>query len=295
MIGLACLILGVMQGNIWGWNSAIIISLFVIAALALILFYKVETKTSAPIIQFHLFNNRMFITSIVATAALAFFYCVAFFLMPLYLYNIRGESSYMIGLMLLPTTATIALLSPVVGYLVDGFGPKPLLVVGLGLFVLSAGAQTQFELDSSLAYILFSFMLIGVGWACILGPSTVAALSSLPDNMGAVAMGSSWTLHNIGGAIGLTLGTVVYHVYARNALLVDLAMQHIKGNAWVDKVMGNPDITITLLQQYTHFSRSKILTLFNHSFLSGYAAAMWLLVASSLVACLMVFFGMKRA
>jgi hypothetical protein len=94
---------------------------------------------------------------------------------------------------------------------------------------------------------------MGIGWACILGPSTVAALSSLPESMGAVAMGSSWTLHNMGGAVGLALGTVVYNIYARSA--------------WGE-------------QRVDHF-------------LSGYAAAMWLLFAVSSLALLVVVFGMK--
>ncbi|MGB6977209.1 MAG: MFS transporter, partial [Gammaproteobacteria bacterium] len=160
MIGLVCLILGVTQGSVWGWSSAITLSLFAIAGLALILFYKVEIKTSAPIIQFHLFINRMFITSIVATFALAFFYCVAFFLMPLYLRNMRNESGYMIGFMLLPTMVTVAILSPLVGRLVDQLGPKILLISGLAFFVLSAWLQTRFKVDSSLIYILSAFILM---------------------------------------------------------------------------------------------------------------------------------------
>jgi hypothetical protein len=52
---------------------------------------------------------------------------------------------------------------------------------------------------------------MGLGWACILGPSTVLAISSLPESSGALAMGASWTLHNIGGVIGLGIGLAVYY------------------------------------------------------------------------------------
>ncbi len=52
---------------------------------------------------------------------------------------------------------------------------------------------------------------MGIGWACILGPSTVLALASLPESSSALAMGASWTLHNIGGVIGLGVGLAVYY------------------------------------------------------------------------------------
>ena len=211
MVGLSALILAVTQGDVWGWNSLIIISLFVIAGLLLIMFYFIETTIDAPIIQFHLFANRVFISSIIATFVLAFFYCLAFFLMSLYLSHVRLESPYVIGIMLLPTTAAVAILSPLVGRIVDKFGPKWPLVGGFGCFILSAWLQTYFSTDSSLILILTAFIFMGIGWGCILGPSTVAALTAVPDNIGAVAMGSSWTLHNIGGGIGLSVGSVIYH------------------------------------------------------------------------------------
>ncbi len=219
LIALPCLILGLTQGAAWGWSSVTTLSIFAVAILMFITFYFIEMKVDVPIIQFHLFINRMFITSIVATFALALFYCLAFFLMPLYLHNIRNETGYMIGLMLLPTTAMVALLSPIVGRVVDKFGAKLPLVIGFIFFTLSAFLQTQFAENSSLFYILLAFIFMGIGWACILGPSTVAALSSLPESMGAVAMGSSWTLHNIGGAVGLGVGVVVYRIYAQQSFI----------------------------------------------------------------------------
>jgi EmrB/QacA subfamily drug resistance transporter len=216
ILSLSCLILAVTQGDAWGWHSVLTISLFVIAGIMLILFYYVETRIETPIIQFHLFTNRLFITSAITTFALAFFYCLAFFLMPLYLHTVRHETSYIIGMMLLPTTAMVAILSPFIGRIVDKFGTKISLLFGFGLFVLSAWLQTQFTDDSSLAHVLLAFIFMGIGWACILGPSTVAALSSVPENRGGVAMGASWTLHNVGGAIGLASGTAIYHFYAQN-------------------------------------------------------------------------------
>lgn len=295
VIALPCLILGITQGDTWGWGSLMTIGSFFVAIVLFILFYIIEMKTDSPIIQFNLFANRLFIISVIATFALALFYCLGFFLMPLYLHIIRSETGYMIGIMLLPTTAMVALLSPVVGKLVDSYGPKMPLAFGFVFFVLSALLQTQFSENSSLLQLLAAFIFMGIGWACILGPSTVASLSSVPESMGAVAMGSSWTIHNIGGAIGLGIGVVIYRIYAQYALSNDLAAHHISGGSWINEVVANPNNALELLQRYTHLAINDLLSISHQFFIAGYQAAMWLLVASSLIVLGVIYFGLKKS
>ena len=53
---------------------------------------------------------------------------------------------------------------------------------------------------------------MGLGWACILGPSTVLGISSVPQQVGSVAMGSLMTLHNVGGGLGLAVGVGLYRI-----------------------------------------------------------------------------------
>jgi EmrB/QacA subfamily drug resistance transporter len=295
VITLSSFVLAITQGQAWGWDSMITISLFVISACTLFLFYMIEMRSTSPIIQFHLFANRLFITSVVATFSLALFYCLAFFLMPLYLHNIKNEEGYMIGLMLLPTTAMVALLSPIVGRITDKIGPRMPLIFGFIFFMLSAFFQAQFAENSSTWSIIFAFSLMGIGWACILGPSTVASLLAVPENMGAVAMGTSWTLHNIGGAVGLSIGIIIYHTFAKQNLINNLVSHHISASSWINEAITNPDNAVKLFQQYTHLSISDTLPIFHQFFIAGYHAGMWLLFLSSLSALSIIFFGMKKS
>lgn len=193
--------------------------------------------------------------------------------------------------MLLPTTAMVALLSPLVGRYVDKYGPKFSLIVGFAFFVLSAFIQTQFTGNSSLGVIVTAFVLMGVGWGCILRPSTVASLSSIPESMGAVAMGSAWTIHNIGGVIGLGLGLVIYRMFAKMALLNVL---HNENSLWLKTMIDNPDNAMTILQHHTHLTASESLSVFEQFFMSGYQAAMWLLVATSFIVLMVMLFGYKK-
>lgn len=210
MLGVTGLVFALTQANSWGWLSYKIILIFLFSGIMLALLYYEEKHITSPIINFSFFVNRKFISSIVATVGLAFFYCVAFFLMPLYLHLIKGESSYTIGLMLLPTTLCVALTSPYAGKIVDRKGPEKVLILGLFLFIFSAILQANFSSNSSIIILLIAFIFMGVAWGLIAGPSVVLAMSALPSSCEAFASGTLWTLHNIGGAIGLALGVAVY-------------------------------------------------------------------------------------
>lgn len=294
VIALPCVVFATVQGSHWGWTSGLIISLYSVAIISFITFYFVENRAESPIIQFKLFANRIFIVGTLANFLLAFFYTVAFFLIPLYLHSIQGETSYEIGLTLLPATAMVAILSPLVGQAIDKYGYTKVLMLGFGFLAGSALMQTYFVLHTPVWFILLAFIMLGIGWACVLSPSIVAALSSFPESMGGVAMGSVGTLHNFGGAIGLALGTVVYHYQAKSVVISELFKNQLNGaSGWIDRAIGDPENAIHIIQQSTNLDVIKANELFQHFFIYGYSSAMWLLVASSIAALVIIFAWMK--
>lgn len=66
-------------------------------------------------------------------------------------------------------------------------------------------------IHTSIVSNLFTFMLTGIAWGSIVSPSTVLAMNGLPPASEGLAMGTCWTVHNIGSTVGLSLGIAVYH------------------------------------------------------------------------------------
>ncbi|HIH2752067.1 MFS transporter [Burkholderia aenigmatica] len=204
------------HGADWGWASPATLGLLALgSALAGVLAW-VERRAPVPLLRLALFAQPRFAVAACATAALAFFYCAAFFLMPLYLGELRGQDSAATGWLLLPTTAVMALIAPWAGRGCDRFGTGPVMMAGFAALLLSALMQSAFTATTGWPWVLAAFACMGIGWGCVLGPSMTAALSALPENLAGTALGMATTVHNVGGSVGLAAATVLYRLAAEH-------------------------------------------------------------------------------
>ncbi|BCQ47788.1 hypothetical protein ERHA55_53150 (plasmid) [Erwinia rhapontici] len=120
--------------------------------------------------------------------------------MPFRLIELYALNDAQLGLMLLPVTLVMALVSPLAGRLGDRLGPWPIMASGFTLLAASALLQSTFSSTQSVYWVITAFVLMGMGWGAILGPSVAAALGALPPSQHGQGIGISWTLHNLGGA-----------------------------------------------------------------------------------------------
>lgn len=196
------------------WATA---ALLVIGTVAGITLVRIEKRTPEPLIAFGLFRNRLFRRACLLSVLLAIFYCAAFLLMPFRLLEIYRLSDARLGLMLLPVTLVMAIVSPLAGRYGDRFGPWPVLTLGFVMLTASALLQSLFTVGQPLVLNIAAFALMGVGWGAILGPSVAAALSAMPSAFHAQGIGLSWTLHNLGGVVGLSVATQIYRAGGQGA------------------------------------------------------------------------------
>lgn len=214
MIGLGALTVAIAEGNNLGWSSPITISLFVIGFLVSSWWWHHELKSDQPTMNFRLFKHRNVVASLVSSMVLGAFYALGFFLMPLYLDNVRHMSAFMTGLMLVATSLLVAVISPFMGYFMDRYPVKYLICIGLGFFVISAVMQSCFGLTTSIVFVVFAFIAFGIAWGMIGAPLITALMRALPSNASGVATGSLWTVQNVGAVIGLAIGTAIFQLVA---------------------------------------------------------------------------------
>ena len=203
---LVALLLGVSQGNTWGWTSAGVLGLFALAAALLPVFVAYERRVQDPLVDMHLMAQR----PIWSTNLAAFMIGVAMFgsyvLIPqiVQLPSITGfgfgRTATVAGFVMLPSALVMLFAGPLSGRLGERFGSRLPLALG-ALFAGIAYLQLA-GLHASLVEIAAAGLLIGIG----IGLS-FAAMANLvvqavrPDQTG-VATGINTIMRSIGGAVG---------------------------------------------------------------------------------------------
>jgi EmrB/QacA subfamily drug resistance transporter len=295
--GIGSLVTGVIEGPEWGFTSLPTMSLFAAAVVCLTVLYVVESKVHSPIIDFKLFGRRGFLSGACANFTLVAFAYSAFFLMPLYLGNIRGERPFGIGLLLLPITVLIVLVAPVAGRVVDSKGAKLPILAGLACLALSALIQSAYTSGSSIRWIVFGFIFMGLGWGGIFGSGAFAAISSLPKELAGTATGALWTLQNLGGSLGLAFAGVIFRRREKDSLESGLTGAGIELSPeqqdLIRTMLSDPETARHVLSQFTDAMAGRILPLFESAFMKGYSAAFVFLLCLSAAAFLVIALVMK--
>ena len=209
-LGLVALLFSLMEAPDLGWLSGKSIGLYAATVLFLGWFYKAEQTSASPIIPFAIFNNCSFFCGTIVLFCLIFSMSASMFLIPLYLMQVRHIDPYVAGMIILPLTVAIAIISPFAGKLMGRFKAKELMLAGMAFYCLSTIFQAFIGESTSLSYLLISYVLLGVGWGISRPPATTTAIASASHQFAGTATGVLWSVQNIGGALGIALTVTIF-------------------------------------------------------------------------------------
>jgi len=209
-VGLTALVLALVEGNAWGWDSTQIVGLLVLAAVALPAFVFVENRVKAPMVQFDLLSDRNFLGSVCVALIITFAMMGVFFFLALYMQDILGYSPLEAGIRFLPSTLMIVGVAPVAGRLSDRFGPRWLIAGGLLIVSASLFSFSRIAVDSSYLDLLPGFMLLGIGVAMTMSPMTSAAMNAVPVQKAGIASGVLSMFRMVGGSLGIAVTGAIF-------------------------------------------------------------------------------------
>jgi EmrB/QacA subfamily drug resistance transporter len=209
-VGLAALVLGLVQSNSWGWGSARVIGLFVIALVSLVAFVVIERRRTAPMVDFRFFHSRSFLGANVVAFIVSFAMLAMFFFLALYMQDILHYTPLQAGLRFLPSTIMVMILGPIAGRMADRVGSRPLMTGGLLAVAASLLWMTTITTHADYPKLLISFVLMGAGIGFVMSPMSTAAMNSVDRAKAGVASGVLSMVRMVGGTFGVAvMGAII--------------------------------------------------------------------------------------
>jgi EmrB/QacA subfamily drug resistance transporter len=208
-LGALGLVWGLVRGDAAGWSSPSVYFPLAGGAAALVLFVLWERRTPAPMVPMSLFRNPAFGAANAAGFLMTASIFGAAFFFAQYLQAGLGEDPLTAGLRMLPWTATLFLVAPVAGGLVNRLGERSLVMAGLA--AQAAGfAWMAAAVGHGYPAMVPAMVLAGVGGCTAMPAVQTAAVGAVPPSAIGQASGVYNAMRQLGGAFGIAILSAVF-------------------------------------------------------------------------------------
>ncbi|WP_100486268.1 MDR family MFS transporter [Sporolactobacillus pectinivorans] len=188
-----------------GWASVTVISWLIIGVIFVALFIWRQLAMKEPMLELKVFKSPIFSLSVAISSFVMMAMIGAELVLPLYIQNVRGESAFHSGLMLLPGAIMMGLMSPVTGIIFDRIGARKLAITGI--FILTAGTVPFMFLTihTSIASIVITYAIRFLGISMVMMPMTTAGMNALPNSLMSHGTAVNNTIRTVAGSIGTAI------------------------------------------------------------------------------------------
>lgn len=205
-LGVGTIILGIVQGEAWGWASASTLGSFAAGAAMIAVFGARSLRHPAPLFDLALLRIRSFVLGNLGSL----FFAVGFFALlvplPSFIQDVWGWSVVETGLAYAVGPVVSFLIAPQAGRLADRIGNAPLLAAGsacgvAGLLWLMFTTSTE----PSLAKLLVATVLVGASAGTGFSQLVGAALLDVPAERYAMAAAGRTTFFQLSVAFAIAV------------------------------------------------------------------------------------------
>jgi EmrB/QacA subfamily drug resistance transporter len=208
--GMLAFVFALVRADNWGWGSTKTITVMAVGILLLAAFWAIEHRVDSPIVDFSLFRNRPYLGASASAFALVGAYWAVIFFQPQYLQEVLHHGPVAAGVLILPITAPMVFISPFCGGLIDRFGPRGLMTVGMVCGTVGLALLTQLGADSSYGSLLPGYLLFGISLGLVYAPMSTAAMLAMPRDKAGIASGVLGMVRVTAGAVSLAATAAVF-------------------------------------------------------------------------------------
>jgi EmrB/QacA subfamily drug resistance transporter len=217
-LGMAALVYGFVHAATDGWRDTGTIVSFIAGLVLIGLFIRTEMTAEAPITPLRLFANRNRSSAYVVRLLLVAGMMGMFFFLTQFLRGVLGYSDLKTGFAFVPLTVVIFGASQLSArHLIERFGQRPLMLVGISFSTLGMLWLTQLSEGSGYFSLLGPLVVFGLGNGLAFVPLTTMALDGVDPADAGAASGLVNVMQQVGGALGLAVLVTIFGTASQHA------------------------------------------------------------------------------
>ncbi|WP_264521242.1 MDR family MFS transporter [Flavobacterium sp. N1994] len=196
------------QQDDW-FNDTTICTLAVISFLGLFFFIWRELTYKFPIVNLNVLKDSNLKVGVVMSFIMGFGLYGTTFIVPIYTQSILGWTATDAGLLLVPSSITVAFMMPMIGKMIQRGVPQTYLVAMgfLAFFVFTYWMHDVMTPDTGEEHMFWPLIVRGLGLGLLFVPITTLSLSSLKGK--SIGEGAAFTgmMRQLGGSFGIAIIT----------------------------------------------------------------------------------------
>lgn len=223
-VGLTTLQLVLERGERENWfDSSFIVWMTVVTLVTLAVLVVWELITEEPVINLRLLKNIPFTSGSILGLLFGITLFGSTFMLPLFLQRLQGYSVMDSGLLQLPRTLIMLLVTPIIGRLYNYMDSRLLVSIGVALMMWGYIDMSGFNLEASFMRMLPGFLLTGAGMSFMFGPMSAVVMRTVPLMLLTSAASLFTLFRRIGGNVGYAFvaSQVEHRTVFHRARLVD--------------------------------------------------------------------------
>jgi len=181
-IGFPALLLGFTFGTREGWDAFTVQLYLAVGIVTLVAWVFVELTQDEPMLDLRLMAEPIFAISMLMNFIAQILLFGMQLLMPIYLQAAQGLTALEAGLVLVPQGISSFVSMNLSGKLYYRFGPRPLVLFGMGLMTITSWQLSLVTLETSTAWIGLLASMRGFSMGFMMMPVQTAAYNTVPQH-----------------------------------------------------------------------------------------------------------------
>ena len=164
-----------------------------------------QLRMEHPLLNIRVFKHSFFSIGVLINVVNIMIIFAMVIILPIYLQNILGTSSFVASLVMLPGTALGSLLPLLSGHIYDKKGPRIVICTGMAIMCLAMIMLSHLSVTTTLLTVLVIICVLYLGSSLLMAPNQTHTLGNLESKEYASGSAIMTSLQQIGGAIGSSL------------------------------------------------------------------------------------------